>query len=64
MWRVRVTPNMPMNCHRCDYEIGLFQTRCKVCGERASRLRIATVCAICLGLGVFVGYASIHLLKL
>jgi len=44
-----------MNCDRCEYKIGLLSTRCRICGERASRIRIAAVGTVCLLVGLAIG---------
>ncbi len=53
-----------MNCDRCEYRVGVFETRCKVCGEKASRLRITIISTVCLVVGVAVGWAVISGLKI
>jgi hypothetical protein len=53
-----------MNCDRCEYKIGIFSTRCKICGERGSRIRIGVVATTCMFAGVAVGCLLINFLKL
>ncbi len=52
-----------MDCHRCEFKVGVFETRCKVCGERASRIRLALVSISCLAMGLAFGCIAIYVLK-
>lgn len=52
-----------MHCDRCEYKVGVFETRCKVCGERASRIRLGLIAISCLAMGLAFGCIAIYLLK-
>ena len=51
-----------MNCHRCCFDIGLTETRCRICGAKVSRIRASIVAMLSLVVGVGLGSAALTML--
>ena len=51
-----------MHCSRCFYDVGVTATRCRVCGAKASRIRISVIAVLSLIVGVGLGSAALTVL--
>jgi hypothetical protein len=53
-----------MRCSRCEYKIGLIETRCRVCGKPVPRIRSSVIAATSLLAGLIFGWFLIAALRL